>query len=277
MTKTSGTPKHVLITGASQGLGRALALRYAQAEPGRMLSLMGRDIARLEDTAAACRARGAQVVLAAIDVTDHHHMEDWITARDAETPIDLVIACAGLGGDRAVASMWGDSGQQARDLINTNTIGVINTVAPLQRAMVKRKAGHIAIIGSIQGGIGLPQAPAYSASKAALKIYADAMRRLLRPRGVRVTLVLPGFIDTAMSQSLNMPRPWCWSAEKAAKRVARDIARGASYSVFPWQLRLAVAFGAVAPVAISDFVLVKSLDALDMPPREGRDGDPGQV
>jgi short-subunit dehydrogenase len=255
---------HVLITGASSGIGRALALHYAA--PGRILSLVGRDTARLAQVAADCRARGAQVETAHIDVTDHATLEPWIEARDTAQPVDLVIAGAGLGGQRALAPRGGERGDQARDLIAVNTLGVLNTVTPLQPRMAWRGMGHVVIIGSVQGGIGLPQAPVYSASKAALRIYADATRRLLRPQGVRVTLVLPGFVDTPMSQSLTTPRPWLWSAERAAARIARDVARGARLSAFPWPLRLAVALGALAPDAIVDRLLTHSLKQTGLAP-----------
>ncbi|MCB1404714.1 MAG: SDR family NAD(P)-dependent oxidoreductase [Rhodobacteraceae bacterium] len=250
-------PTHVMITGASSGIGRALALRYAA--PGRLLSLIGRDADRLDAVAAACRALGAEIAAAQIDVTDHATLEPWIESRDAAHPVDMVIAAAGLGGNRALAARGGENGAQARDLMSVNTLGVLNTVTPLQPRMARRGAGHVVIVGSIQGGIGLPQSPVYSASKAALKIYADATRRLLRPQGVTVTLVLPGFVDTPMSQSLTTPRPWLWTPERAADRIARDVARGARISAFPWPLRLAVALGAIAPAPVVDRILTYSL------------------
>jgi len=250
-------PTHVMITGASSGIGRALALRYAA--PGRVLSLVGRDPERLDLVAADCRARGAEIETAQIDVTDHASLEPWIEARDTARPVDLVIAAAGLGGNRALAAMGGETGAQARDLMSVNTLGVLNTVTPLQPRMARRGAGHVAIIGSIQGRMGLPQAPVYSASKAALQIYADATRRLLRPHGITVTLVLPGFVDTPMSQSLATPRPWLWSPERAADRIARDIGRGARICAFPWPLRLAITLGVIAPVPLVDRILTYSL------------------
>jgi short-subunit dehydrogenase len=256
----TGEPAHVLITGASSGIGRALALHYAAL--GRMLSLTGRHVARLDDVAAACRARGAVVETACLDVTDAEALKTWIVARDAAQPVDLVIAGAGLGGANALAPETGESGAQARALFAVNTLGVINTVTPLHPLMVARGGGQVVIIGSIQGGIGLPQAPAYSASKAALKIYADGMRRLLRPKGVSVMLVLPGFVDTPMSQSLDMPRPWVWTAPRAAARIARAAARRARYCVFPWPLRLAIGLAAIAPVALVDWVLSASLSRI---------------
>lgn len=256
-------PAHVLITGASGGIGGALAIHYAAS--GRMLSLTGRNVSRLDDVAKACRARGAVVETACLNVTEAEALQAWILARDADQAVDMVIAGAGLGGVDALAPEAGESGAQARALLEVNTLGVINTVTVLHPLMAARGSGQVVIIGSIQGGIGLPQAPAYSASKAALKIYADGMRRLLRPKGVAVMLVLPGFVDTPMSQSLGMPRPWVWTAPRAAARIAHDAARRARYSVFPWPLRLAIGLATITPVALVDAVLAASLSRTNPP------------
>lgn len=250
-------PQHLVLTGASSGLGWALALHYAA--PGRRLSLTARDPARLGEVAAACRALGADVATAELDVTDADAMADWLTARDSIAPVDLLIANAGLGGAAALAPRGGEDGAQARALLAVNTLGLINTVTPLLPQMRARRRGHLVLIGSLQGGIGLPQAPVYSASKAAVGIYADGLRRLLRADGLRVTTVLPGFIDTPMSQSLQMARPFLWSADRAARRIAQDVARGARYSIFPRPLQIAIALGRVMPTALVDAVLSHSL------------------
>ena len=250
-------PRHIVLTGASSGLGRALALEYAA--PGRTLSLQGRDIARLSEVAALCRAKGADVDEALIDVTDAMAMAGWLAARDGACPVDMVIANAGLGGAAALAPSGGESMAQAGALFSVNTLGLVHSVTPLLPRMQARGAGHLVIVGSIQGDVGLPQSPAYSASKAAVRIYGDGLRRLLKPQGIGVTIVLPGFIDTPMSRSLGMARPFLWSAERAARRVRHDVARGRRYSVFPWPLRLAVAFGRLAPAPVGDAILALSL------------------
>src|SRR5690606_29800126 len=127
-------------------------------------------------------------------------------------------------------------------LVQTNLQGVINLIAPLAPLLAARRRGQIVLIGSISGDLGLPQSPIYCATKAAVRVYGEALRRLLRPHGVRVMTVLPGFVDTPMSRTLSTALPFCWSAEAAAERIIRDAARGAPLSVFPWQLRLAVGF-----------------------------------
>lgn len=265
------TPRHLVLTGASSGLGRALALHYAA--PGRVLSLTGRDATRLNAVAEACRANGAEVAAQPLDVTDAGAMADWLEARDQAAPVDLLIANAGLGGLAALAPRGGEDGAQARAMVEVNLLGLINTLTPLLPAMRARKQGHLVLVGSIQGGIGLPQSPIYSASKAAVRIYGDGLRRLLRADGLRVTTVLPGFVDTPMSRSLQMARPFLWPADKAARRIARDVARGARYSIFPLPLQLAVGLGRVLPGALVDLVLAQSLRFHRWPdPPEGEDG-----
>lgn len=250
-------PGHVLVTGASSGLGRALARHYAA--PGRVLSLAGRDAGRLQETADQCRAAGATVRVAAFDLRDRLVAEGWVAEADAERPVDLVLAAAGLGGRAALAPEGGEAAADAAALIGANLLGLVHVIAPAGRAMAARGRGRLVLVGSIQGAIGLPQSPAYSASKAAVRIYGDGLRRLLARDGVGVTIVLPGFIDTPMSQSLNMARPFLWSADRAAARIARDVARGRRYSVFPLPLRLAVGLGALCPAPVLDLAMAIGL------------------
>jgi short-subunit dehydrogenase len=244
---------HVAITGATSGLGWEIAKHYAGK--GCSLSLSGRDQERLEKISEICSGLGAKVRTRRVDVTDAPAVELWLTEADAQTPIDLLVANAGMGGADVVVTDCGETAELAREIVEVNTTGTINTVAPLMPRMMERGCGHIVIIGSISATIGLPQSPVYCASKAALRIYADAIRRLLKPHGVRVTSVLPGFVDTPMSRSIGMARPWCWSAEKAAARIARDVERGAAHCIFPWQLRYLIGLEGILPVRFSDLVL----------------------
>ncbi|KAF0136714.1 MAG: putative short-chain dehydrogenase/reductase [Xanthobacteraceae bacterium] len=254
--RTSQATDHVLITGATSGLGWALADHYAA--PGILLSLAGRDEERLAAIRQLCEAKGAVVEAAQVDVTDAEAMERWLIARDDVQAVGILIANAGMGGSAVVPGTSGEDGPLARRIVAVNTVGVINSVTPLLPRMTARKRGRVALIGSISGAIGLPQSPVYCASKAAVQIYGDALRRLVRQHGVMVTNVLPGFVDTPMSRSLDMPRPFCWPAEKAARRVARDIASGRRQCVFPWQLRLSIALQNYLPLALTDFVMAMS-------------------
>ncbi|UZD90342.1 SDR family NAD(P)-dependent oxidoreductase [Cognatishimia activa] len=250
-------PEHVVITGATSGLGRALAIGYAR--PGRMLSLAGRNAERLEEVATACERAGANVHTATLDVTDAAAMEAWLARCYDALPIDILVANAGLGGAAALAPPSGEDGEQARNILSVNTVGVVNTVTPATPKMVARGRGQIVIVGSIQDSLGVPQSPVYCASKAAVQIYGDGLRRLLSEKGVGVTVVRPGFIDTPMSQSLAMPRPFCWTPERAAEKVMAGVGKGAAQITFPWPLRLVLGLQKFAPVWLIDFVVARSM------------------
>jgi short-subunit dehydrogenase len=258
--------RHILITGASSGIGAALARLYAQ--PGVTLSLSGRNVERIEGVAADCAARGADVEGVALDVVDAAAMAQWVLRRDETLPIDLVIANAGIGGATAVATQAGESADDARLILDVNMLGVLNTLIPLLPALVRRGRGQIAIVSSMAGFLGLPHTPVYSASKAAAGIYGDALRRLLMPSGVRVSVVYPGYVETPMSDSLPFARPFLWSVEKAARHIARELERGRRRIIFPRRLHLVIRFARLLPERWLDAILARRA-ARDLD-REGR-------
>ena len=246
--------RHVVVTGASTGIGAALARIYAA--PEIRLSLLARDLKRLEILAEDCRARGAHVEAHAGDVQDAEAMETWLVACDSIQAVDLLIANAGIGGAGALASEFGEPGDVARRIISVNTLGVVNSVTPLLRRFVLRRAGHVAILSSLGAGLGLPDCPAYDASKAAIHAYGHALRRLLLQHGVRVTVICPGFVDTPMARSLPFRPPFMWSADRAAEEIARGLARGRREILFPWQVRIAVRAARMLPLPLVDRALV---------------------
>lgn len=228
---------HVVITGASSGLGAALARQFARM--GYALSLFGRDVARLSQIAEACRPTAGPVEIFSHDVTDAAAMSAALSTLDSRRPVDILIANAGIGGIHALAPPAGEPLDLARRIADVNLFGVINTVASLTGCMTRRGKGQIVIIGSMAGLQGHAESPVYSASKAAVHVYGEGLRRLLAPKGVRVTVVVPGFVSTPMSQSLPFRGPFEWTAERAAERIAAGIELNKAMIVFPWQLHLA--------------------------------------
>src|SRR5208337_819397 len=164
------------ITGASSGLGRALTLEYAA--PGVALALIGRDANRLEEAAAKARAKGADVRVGRIDVRDRAAMSEFLLATDAATPIDCLLACAGVTmvtpTDGAVEDLT-----KSADLFDVNVNGVMNTLAPIAPLMRARRAGQIVLFGSIAAFAPPPDSPSYAASKAAIVAFALATTRPL--------------------------------------------------------------------------------------------------
>ncbi len=151
----------ILITGASSGIGAALAQHYAA--PGIRLALQGRDRVRLDAVAAACRGRGAAVATAVLDVTDHAALAAWIAAMDDAGPLDLVVANAGISGGSSGAA---EGEAQARRIFAVNVDGTLATLYPALARMRRRGTGTIALMSSLAGFRGVPGAPAYTASKA---------------------------------------------------------------------------------------------------------------
>src|ERR1700760_3392881 len=185
--------KTILITGASSGIGAALA--RAEARSGVTLLLWGRDTARLEEVANACRARGAEARAEVFDLSDSAGFAAALAAADAATPIDLAIFNAGLGGtapDDAVT----EGPETARAIAEVNFVAPIVGAHLMAEAMAKRGGGQIVLIGSISESYPLPMAPTYSATKAGLRMFAQALDIRLAKTGVGVTLVSPGFVDT---------------------------------------------------------------------------------
>jgi short-subunit dehydrogenase len=247
-------PQHILITGASSGIGEALALHYAA--PGTALALVGRDRERLAVAADACRARGAVVESAAIDVTDREALRAWIEHIDEARAVDLVIANAGVSTGRGAL---GEDEAAIRRVLATNIDGVLNTVLPLLPRMLARHQGQIALMSSLAAFRGLPTGPSYSASKAAVKALGEAWRLKLAPDGIRVSVICPGFVTTRMTARNNFRMPFLMSAEKAATIIARSLARDQGRIAFPWPTATLAWLAGALPWRISDALLRRTV------------------
>ena len=247
--------QNILITGASGGIGSALARVYAR--PGVTLLLWGRDAARLEETAAACRARGARCIVESFDLRDLDTQATRLAAADAATPIDIAIFNAGLGGtapDGAVA----ETPEASRAVADVNFVAPVIGANAIAAAMGSRGRGQIVLIGSIAESFPLPMAPTYAATKAGLRMFAEALGIRLAKYGVGVTLVSPGFIDTAMSRQVTEPKPFLMSADKAAAVIARGIDARARTIVLPWQFAVIRAVTNLMPRAMLRWVMLRT-------------------
>lgn len=242
----------VLITGAAGSIGAALAREYA--EPGVELHLHARRLESLAGLAEACRAAGAAVVCHGLDLADCTRARAWFEALDAQSPIDLLILNAGVNTD-----IGGDgAGEQWADVLGLIDVNVRATMALAHAAvpgMRRRGSGQIVLVSSLAAYFGLPVTPSYCASKAAIKAYGEALRGWLAPAGVRVNVVMPGYVSSPMCAAMPGPKPFLMRPERAARLIRQGLERNRARISFPFPLNLGTWFLAVLPASVSQGIV----------------------
>jgi 3-oxoacyl-[acyl-carrier protein] reductase len=225
----------VLVTGAAHGIGHATAT--ALARRGTPIGLIDRDATALDEFARTLKDQGATVAHAAVDVTDRHALIRAVADIAATLgPIDVLVACAGVGTLTQVPQL---ETATLRQTLDVNLVGVAQSIESVLPAMITRGRGHIVGVASVAGYRGFPWMISYSASKAALIAYLEAVRPGLRRRGVTVTTVCPGFVRTKMSEDIPYQQPVrMLEPEEAARHLLRAIDRRPRNCVFPWDMRL---------------------------------------
>src|SRR5262249_54333160 len=209
---------------------------------------LGRDQSRLATVAEECRKLGGSVQMNSLDVRNRAEMSSWISQFDETTPVDLVIANAGVmagtppGGEIEPADA-------AYTVVETNVLGVLNTIQPLLPAMVSRRKGQIAIISSIAAFIPLPDSPSYCASKSAVLNYGQSLRALLAPYGIGVSVVCPGYVTTPMS-ARESRKPFVMSSERAAGLIVAGLRRNRAVIAVPSFFALPSRFHRLLPHCI---------------------------
>ncbi len=231
--------KSIVITGASRGLGAALAKAYAK--PGVQLFLCARNEPLLEEVADSCRARGATVDCRVLDVADSQALEAWAKAISQNGCPDLVIANAGIFDGNAENRM--ETAKEAGLITDTNLTGAVSTVSVFLPYMQVMGHGRIVLIASLAALFPLADAPAYSASKAGVLNYFYALREYLLGTGIEVSVVLPGHIATSQTRCHKGELAGIISAQSAAQIIYMAIQRGKAFIAFPqryyWLIRLA--------------------------------------
>ena len=247
-----GAPRVVAVTGASSGLGAGLAASYAA--PGMVLWLSGRDGPRLRATAERCRDAGAAVHADQVDVTDADGVAAWLLAADDAAPVDLVLACAGVSAGTHPDGAPEGVGLAAMQ-VRANLLGAMHTAEPLLPRMIARRAGHVAVVSSVAGLRGLPYSPAYSASKAGVRAYGEGLRALLAPQGVAVSVVVPGFFDTPMTDRFKGPKPGLMSLPAMVAAVRHGLDRRRARIVAPRMLAVELVLADLIPAWAGDRIL----------------------
>ena len=243
---------NILITGASSGIGRALTLHYAKDDVN--LFVCARNSQSLANLKTSAQELKANIFTKVLDVTDRQAVSLWIKKIEENYQLDLVIANAGIS---AGTSGGSEPDEQIRKIFDVNLNGVLNVINPAIEKMKQRKSGQIAIVSSLAGFRGLPSSPAYSASKAAVRVYAEGLRGNLAEFGIKVNAICPGYVKTPMTDVNEFYMPFLLDAPKAAKKIASGIAKNKSRITFPFPLYFIVWFLSILPPSLTDKLFAK--------------------
>lgn len=247
---------NTLITGASSGIGEALALECAKR--GDTLFLCGRDRSRLDDVVHRCRALGAPAYGTVLDVTDREATKAWMQASDAIASIDRVFSNAGVGTGI-------EDEENVRRTFDVNIGGALNVVLPAIALFRSRRledpprprrsqTRQIVITSSIAGYGPLKSCPAYSATKSCVKTWGLSLRGMLAPEGIKVCVVCPGFVRSRITDRNTCPMPFFMEADKAARIILARADRNIGLISFPWPMRLATWALSILPFRLNEFI-----------------------
>lgn len=246
-----------VITGASSGIGWELAKQLAAQHCA--VGVIARRHDRLEALVREIQAAGGKAAYAVANVADRVQTVSAIHAvRDQLGPVDLLIANSGVGLPTTIEPLNID---EVENMFKVNTLGVVYAIEAVLPEMLKRRKGHLAAISSLAAYTGLPGESGYCASKAAVNVYMDGLRSPLRRRGIYVTTICPGFIETPMTAVNTFPMPFLMKADRAAQLILNAIGRKKKVYNFPWQTTVLMKLTAWLP----DWILARVM--------EGKTGD----
>lgn len=244
----------MLVTGASAGIGRGLALELARR--GAKLGLIARRADALEELVAEIEALGSNGLALPADVQDSNSLGEAVERINAELgPIDVMIANAGVGPTKDAANL---SGNEVAEVININVIGAANSATAVVPQMIARGQGQLVVISSLAAYRGLPKSAAYCASKAAVSAFFESLRLDLEPRGIDVTIIHPGFIKTALTSGRQAQLPYLMELDHAVKKIVWAIEKRKKAYSFPWQLATIVRAGMIMPIWMYDRISRKN-------------------
>lgn len=243
-----------LITGASTGIGAALAVEYGRR--GHAVGLVARRAELLQDVAERVEAAGGRAAWAVADVTDREGLTAALQHLEAQLgPCDLLVANAGSGEPSPAHKVPIETIEKILDL---NVRGVLYAIGAVLPGMVERRSGHIAAVSSVAGFRGLPGTGAYSASKAYVTTLLESFRVDLRRRGIAVTSINPGFIETPLTAVNRFPMPFLMKAERAATLIADGLQARPAELTFPWQMKWLMHLARILPNWAYDLIIQRA-------------------
>ena len=243
-------PKKIFIMGASTGIGKALALKYANKNV--TLGLAARRVELLENVAEACRQSNAITHIYKVDVTNEKDCSksanEFVKIAGG---IDIVIANSGVGRNDDLLS---GSSEKINKVLFTNILGVTNTILPFIPTLKYQSKGSIVVVSSVASFIPLPGRGGYSSSKIAVRRLFDSWRPTLKEYGINVITICPGFIDTPMTERIRF-KPFLKDVDTAANAFIKAIDKGKNTYIYPWQMRMLVSVVKIIPQSILDLFI----------------------
>jgi NADP-dependent 3-hydroxy acid dehydrogenase YdfG len=241
--------KVIFLTGASSGIGEALAIELAKR--GAILGLLARRPELLERVRCECERTGGTALSIVCDVTDHARIIAAANKLRKEFGhIDILVANAGIGGNDEETR--GLDPVAVKRVIDINLLGAVNAIHAVLPEMLERGSGHLVGISSLAGSRGLPKSAAYSASKAGLNAYFESVRLDIQDKGVAVTIIQPGFIKTPLTAVRANKMPFLMDLEDAIPLIINAIEKKKKFASFPWQLSAIVGVGRLMPAWMYD-------------------------
>lgn len=248
MTSSFWDGKVVFLSGASSGIGAALA-RFV-GERGAQIGLFARRAELLAALASDIEASGGRSLALPGDVTDRACVVNAVQQLESTLgPVDVLVANAGIGVPTPAQHF---DAEAAAEIVRVNVIGASNCVAACLPSMLARRRGHLVAIASLAAFRGLPGSAAYCASKSALRTLFESLRLDVARESIRVTTILPGFVDTPMTSNRRAALPFLLPVKEGARRIARAIERGRREVAFPWQLSIPVRLLGILPTPVYD-------------------------
>lgn len=248
------TDKVVMITGASSGIGKGLALDLIGR--GARVGLLARRQNLLDEIVNSTRVRGGKAFAVAADVRDADAMKAAADRLRAQLgPIDILVANAGIGTSNHISQL---DPIHVANVISINVLGAANSLAAVVPRMVERGKGQLVAISSLAAYRGLPKSAAYCASKAAMSAYFESVRIDLRGTGVGVTIIHPGFIKTPLTAGRDAKMPYLMELDDAIPKIVSAIEKGKKSVAFPWQLATVVRAGMLMPTFMYDWIAARN-------------------
>lgn len=245
-----GRDRSLLVTGASTGIGAALAVRLARY--GGRLALVARRRDLLEEVATRVRAAGGQPLVLAGDVADLAAVRELHgRLREEQGAVDVAFLNAGVG---AATSLRRFSAEQVRHVFEVNVFGVANWLEVVLPDMLKRGRGVIAGTSSLAAARGMPGGGVYSASKAAVSFLLESLRVEAHQNGIQISVIEPGFVRTPLAAANRFPMPFLMDVEPAVEIIVQQVAAGRRVIRFPRAMAAVARMLGVLPAPLFDGV-----------------------